>query len=66
LVITGGPDTSCTGCRRAGGGRSADRCQPARGRRGIARALNARGVATARGGEWTAVQVGSILRRVDA
>jgi len=32
--------------------------------RGIARALNARGVATARGGEWTAVQVGSILRRV--
>jgi DNA invertase Pin-like site-specific DNA recombinase len=32
-------------------------------RRGIARALNARGVATARGGEWTAVQVGSILRR---
>jgi len=33
--------------------------------RGIARALNARGVATARGGEWTAVQVGSILRRVE-
>jgi DNA invertase Pin-like site-specific DNA recombinase len=32
--------------------------------RGIARALNARGVATARGGNWTAVQVGSILRRV--
>jgi DNA invertase Pin-like site-specific DNA recombinase len=32
--------------------------------RGIARALNARGVATARGGKWTAVQVGSILRRV--
>jgi hypothetical protein len=32
--------------------------------RGIARSLNARGVATARGGEWTAVQVGSILRRV--
>ncbi len=31
--------------------------------RGIARALDARGVATARGGEWTAVQVGSILRR---
>jgi DNA invertase Pin-like site-specific DNA recombinase len=31
--------------------------------RGIARSLNARGVATARGGEWTAVQVGSILRR---
>jgi DNA invertase Pin-like site-specific DNA recombinase len=31
--------------------------------RGIARALNARGVATARGGQWTAVQVGSILRR---
>jgi DNA invertase Pin-like site-specific DNA recombinase len=32
--------------------------------RGIARALNARGVATARGGKWTAVQVGSILQRV--
>jgi DNA invertase Pin-like site-specific DNA recombinase len=32
--------------------------------RGIARALNARGVATARGGLWTAVQVGSILQRV--
>src|SRR5829696_6056666 len=31
--------------------------------RGIARSLNARGVATARGGKWTAVQVGSILRR---
>lgn len=31
--------------------------------RGIARALNARGVATARGGAWTAVQVGAILRR---
>lgn len=31
--------------------------------RGIARALNDRGVATARGGEWTAVQVGAILRR---
>lgn len=33
-------------------------------RRGIARALNARGVATARGGKWTAVQVGSIIHRV--
>ena len=32
--------------------------------RGIARALNARGVATARGGQWTAVQVGAILQRV--
>jgi DNA invertase Pin-like site-specific DNA recombinase len=31
--------------------------------RAIARALNARGVATARGGQWTAVQVGSILQR---
>jgi hypothetical protein len=28
--------------------------------RGIARSLNARGVATARGGKWTAVQVGSL------
>jgi hypothetical protein len=27
-------------------------------------ALNFRGVATARGGQWTAVQVGAILRRV--
>jgi DNA invertase Pin-like site-specific DNA recombinase len=32
-------------------------------RRAIARVLNARGVATARGGQWTAVQVGSILQR---
>jgi hypothetical protein len=32
--------------------------------RGIARSLNARGVTTARGGVWTAVQVSSILRRV--
>jgi DNA invertase Pin-like site-specific DNA recombinase len=32
--------------------------------RGIARSLNARGVATARGSQWTAVQVGAILRRV--
>jgi len=32
--------------------------------RAIARSLNARGIATARGGEWTAVQVGSILQRV--
>jgi len=31
--------------------------------RGIARALDARGVRTARNGEWTPVQVGSILRR---
>jgi hypothetical protein len=33
-------------------------------RRCIARSLDARGIATVRGGEWTAVQVGSILRRV--
>src|SRR6516165_8724874 len=32
--------------------------------RGIARALAARGIQTARGGEWTAVQVSDILRRV--
>jgi DNA invertase Pin-like site-specific DNA recombinase len=32
-------------------------------RRGIARALTARGVATARGGLWTAVQVGAIIDR---
>jgi DNA invertase Pin-like site-specific DNA recombinase len=34
--------------------------------RGIARALNSRGIATARGGEWTAVQVAAILDRVRA
>src|SRR5256885_609626 len=32
--------------------------------RGIARALAARGIATARGGAWTLVQVSDILRRV--
>jgi DNA invertase Pin-like site-specific DNA recombinase len=32
--------------------------------RRIAKALNARGVATARGGTWTAVQVLSIIARV--
>jgi DNA invertase Pin-like site-specific DNA recombinase len=32
--------------------------------RGIARALAARGIATARGGTWTPVQVSDILRRV--
>jgi hypothetical protein len=31
--------------------------------RGVARALSARGVKTARGGEWSAVQVADILRR---
>jgi DNA invertase Pin-like site-specific DNA recombinase len=31
--------------------------------RGVARSLAARGIKTARGGEWTAVQVGDILRR---
>jgi DNA invertase Pin-like site-specific DNA recombinase len=31
--------------------------------RGVARALAARGVKTARGGEWSAVQVADILRR---
>jgi hypothetical protein len=31
--------------------------------RAIARALTARGISTARGGQWTAVQVGSILQR---
>jgi hypothetical protein len=34
--------------------------------RGIARALNSRGVATARDGEWTAVQRAAILQRVAA
>jgi hypothetical protein len=32
--------------------------------RGIARALAARGIPTARGGTWTPVQVSDILRRV--
>jgi DNA invertase Pin-like site-specific DNA recombinase len=31
--------------------------------RGVAKALSARGVQTARGGEWTAVQVSDVLRR---
>ena len=31
--------------------------------RGIARELAARGIPTARGGEWTAVQVSAILHR---
>jgi DNA invertase Pin-like site-specific DNA recombinase len=31
--------------------------------RGVAKALTARGIKTARGGEWSAVQVGDILRR---
>jgi DNA invertase Pin-like site-specific DNA recombinase len=31
--------------------------------RAIARTLNARAVGTARGGQWTAVQVGAILQR---
>ena len=31
--------------------------------RGVAKALNARGVRTARGSEWTAVQVNNVLRR---
>jgi hypothetical protein len=31
--------------------------------RGIARALTARGVNTARGGDWSDVQVAAILRR---
>jgi DNA invertase Pin-like site-specific DNA recombinase len=31
--------------------------------RGVARALTARGIKTARGGEWSAVQVADILRR---
>jgi hypothetical protein len=34
-----------------------------RSHRGIARSLDARGVATARGGAWTAVQVAAILHR---
>jgi DNA invertase Pin-like site-specific DNA recombinase len=34
--------------------------------RAIARSLNSRGIATARGGQWTAVQVGSILQRAGA
>jgi DNA invertase Pin-like site-specific DNA recombinase len=32
--------------------------------RGVARALEARGIPTARGGVWTPVQVSAILRRV--
>ena len=32
--------------------------------RAIAKALNARGIATARGGVWTPVEVTAVLRRV--
>jgi DNA invertase Pin-like site-specific DNA recombinase len=32
--------------------------------RGIAKALTARGVKTARGGQWTAVQVGDVIKRL--
>jgi hypothetical protein len=31
--------------------------------RGVARALTARGIKTARGGTWSAVQVADVLRR---
>jgi hypothetical protein len=31
--------------------------------RGVAKALNARGIRTARGGEWTGVQVNNVLER---
>ena len=34
--------------------------------RGIAAALNARGVRTARGGRWAATQVGAVLARTEA
>jgi DNA invertase Pin-like site-specific DNA recombinase len=34
--------------------------------RGVARALTARGIATARGGQWSPVQVNDILRRASA
>lgn len=32
--------------------------------RGIARVLNARGIRSARGGNWAATQVGTVLRRI--
>ena len=34
--------------------------------RGVAAALNARGVRTARGGRWAATQVGAVLARVES
>ena len=34
--------------------------------RGIAAALNARGVRTARGGKWAATQVGAVLARAES
>ena len=34
--------------------------------RGIAAALNARGVRTARGGRWAATQVGAVLARAES
>ena len=33
--------------------------------RGIAAVLDARGVRTARGGKWKAMQVGAVIRRVE-
>jgi hypothetical protein len=34
--------------------------------RGVAAALNARGVRTARGGKWAATQVGAVLARAES
>jgi DNA invertase Pin-like site-specific DNA recombinase len=42
------------------------RASGAKSLRAIAAALNARGVATARGGQWNATQVMSVLRRAQA
>ena len=33
---------------------------------GLARALNAAGIPAARGGQWSNVQVGALLRRLEA
>jgi DNA invertase Pin-like site-specific DNA recombinase len=47
-------------------GRSSRRYRPAEitSLRGVAKALSARGIKTARSGHWTAVQVADILRRL--
>ena len=51
------------GPRLAAARKASNKARSEGGLRGVARALTARGVRTARGGDWTAVQVSNILRR---
>ena len=50
-------------CGQCAASHRADKASGATSLRGIAKALNARGIATARGGVWTPVQVTAVLRR---